>query len=128
MAVARYPLARVAPPAPAIISASRARVVSNKGERGGLVSITHFRQSHAITAYQVGQKAFTDLLAQIATTAGKPSLFEVRCLPKQQSVPRSAAYLLEPRFHWRTPPSPLGKMSRSVTLRGTTTDHRKCSC
>ena len=34
MAVARHPVARIAPPAPAIISASRARVGSNKGERG----------------------------------------------------------------------------------------------
>ena len=34
MAVARHPVARTAPPAPAIISASRTRVESNKGERG----------------------------------------------------------------------------------------------
>jgi len=34
MAVARHPVARIAPPAPAIISASRARVGSNKGEQG----------------------------------------------------------------------------------------------
>ncbi len=34
IAVARHPLARVAPPAPAIISASRARVGERDGERG----------------------------------------------------------------------------------------------
>ena len=45
MAVARYPLARVAPPAPAIISASRARVVSNKGERGNFPLILQCRQT-----------------------------------------------------------------------------------
>ena len=34
MAVARHPVARIAPPAPAIISASRARVGERDGERG----------------------------------------------------------------------------------------------
>ena len=34
MAVARHPVARIAPPAPAIISASRARVGERNGERG----------------------------------------------------------------------------------------------
>ena len=45
MAVARRPLARVAPPALAIISASRARVMSDKGERGNFPLILQCRQT-----------------------------------------------------------------------------------
>ena len=45
MAVARHPVARIAPPAPAIISASRARVGSKKGERGNFPLILQCRQS-----------------------------------------------------------------------------------
>ena len=42
MAVARHPVARIAPPAPAIISASRARVGERYGQRGDyrLVSLS----------------------------------------------------------------------------------------
>src|ERR1700692_3101094 len=39
MAVARHPVARIAPPAPAIISASRARVGERDGERGPLIEL-----------------------------------------------------------------------------------------
>src|SRR5271169_1087073 len=45
MAVARHPVARVAPPAPAIISASHARVVSNRGKRGNFPLILQCRQT-----------------------------------------------------------------------------------
>ena len=46
MAVARRPLARVAPPALAIISASRARVMSDKGERGNFPLILQCAGRH----------------------------------------------------------------------------------
>src|ERR1017187_5876807 len=45
MVVARHPVARIAPPAPAIISASRARGGSNKGERGNFPLILQCRQT-----------------------------------------------------------------------------------
>ncbi len=44
MAVARHPVARIAPPAPAIISASRARVGERNGERGNFPLILQCRQ------------------------------------------------------------------------------------
>ena len=45
MAVARHPVARIAPPAPAIISASRARVGERDGERGNFPLILQCRQT-----------------------------------------------------------------------------------
>ena len=45
MAVARHPVARIAPPAPAIISASRARVGERNGERGNFLLILQCRQT-----------------------------------------------------------------------------------
>ena len=45
MAVARHPVARIAPPAPAIISASRARVGERNGERGNFPLILQCRQA-----------------------------------------------------------------------------------
>ena len=45
MAVARHPVARIAPPAPAIISASRARVGERNGERGNFPLILQCRQT-----------------------------------------------------------------------------------
>ncbi len=45
MAVARHPVARIAPPAPAIISASRARVGERNGERGNFLLILQCRQA-----------------------------------------------------------------------------------
>ena len=46
MAVARHPVARIAPPAPAIISASRARVGERNGERGNFPLILQCRRRH----------------------------------------------------------------------------------
>jgi hypothetical protein len=45
MAVARHPVARIAPPAPAIISASRARVGERDGQRGNFPLILQCRQT-----------------------------------------------------------------------------------
>ena len=45
MAVARYPVARTAPPAPAIISTSRARVGERDGGRGNFPLILQCRQT-----------------------------------------------------------------------------------
>ena len=45
MAVARHPVARIAPPAPAIISASRARVGERNGKRGNFLLILQCRQT-----------------------------------------------------------------------------------
>ena len=45
MAVARHPVARIAPPAPAIISASRARVGERYGQRGNFLLILQCRQA-----------------------------------------------------------------------------------
>src|SRR5271155_2877749 len=45
MAVARRPVARIAPPAPAIISASRARVGERYGELGNFLLILQCRQT-----------------------------------------------------------------------------------
>ncbi len=45
MAVARHPVARIAPPAPAIISASRARVGERNGELGNFLLILQCRQT-----------------------------------------------------------------------------------
>ena len=45
MAVARHPVARTAPPAPAIISASRARVGERDGERGNFPLILQCRRT-----------------------------------------------------------------------------------
>ena len=45
MAVARHPVARIAPPAPAIISASRARVGEREGQRGNFPLILQCRQT-----------------------------------------------------------------------------------
>jgi len=45
MAVARHPVARIAPPAPAIISTSRARVGDRDGERGNFPLILQCRQT-----------------------------------------------------------------------------------
>ena len=45
MAVARHPVARIAPPAPAIISTSRARVGERDGERGNFPLILQCRQT-----------------------------------------------------------------------------------
>ena len=45
MAVARHPVARIAPPAPAIISTSRARVGERYGERGHILLILQCRQT-----------------------------------------------------------------------------------
>ena len=45
MAVARHPVARIAPPAPAIISASRARVGERDGERGNFPLILQCRRT-----------------------------------------------------------------------------------
>src|SRR5271155_4073943 len=45
MAVARHPVARIAPPAPAIISASRARVGERYGELGNFLLILQCRQT-----------------------------------------------------------------------------------
>ena len=45
MAVARHPVARIAPPAPAIISASRARGGERNGERGNFPLILQCRQA-----------------------------------------------------------------------------------
>ena len=46
MAVARHPVARIAPPAPAIISASRARVGERDGERGNFPLILQCAGRH----------------------------------------------------------------------------------
>ena len=45
MAVARHPVARIAPPAPAIISASRARVGERYGTRGNFLLILQCRRT-----------------------------------------------------------------------------------
>ena len=45
MAVARHPVAGIAPPTPAIISASRARVGERNGERGNFLLILQCRQA-----------------------------------------------------------------------------------
>ncbi len=83
MAVARYPLARVAPPAPAIISASRARVVSNKGERGNFPLILQCRQ----TPPPFGARARPSAVSGHHPTATRMSLGGGECRVGRAAAP-----------------------------------------
>src|SRR5271170_5884241 len=93
MAVARRPVARIAPPAPAIISASRARVGDRDGERGNFPLILQCRQTMLVAVHGLALRSASDAIRAPLTELLKPD-----CC---RAPPRSSHRAAGARHHQR---------------------------